>query len=269
MTSASQGYDTQYYHIGDIHEDLNVGGAGNDQEFEFLSGYSSDLMNPKSMRLWKNWMDYVLFNQITPRPYDAEKVLSKALAIQNTNLPSNSTTNNQPLSVYDTICLDPNLSKFKDLINEAGYGLPYSDNITIFAPINNQFDFILGYALKIAYRSVAVLQTLRYHILPYRIKPWQLKDRYLRLRTSLEYNPVESDWTNGKSLLINKINTEYISPPAGSFTNSKFPDADPYPARPDTWFPKITDEVQILKAIECRNGWLYIIERPIVWSDLM
>ena len=51
--------------------------------------------------------------------------------------------------------------------------------------------------------------------LPYEIKPWQLTDRKLRLRTDLDLQHVETDWTNGKQLFMNPISTRVIQGPAG------------------------------------------------------
>lgn len=267
MTSVS-GYDTSYSAIADIHQDLNLGGAGFNQEFEFLTGFSSDPMAERPMRLWQDWYDYVIFNQARPTLREVNASLTNALKNQNQSLPKNSTTNNSALSIYDVISSDSRLSKFKRMIDQTGYGKVHESGITILAPINDQFDEILEYALKFAYLPVARLQSLRYHILNYPIKPWQLQNRVLRLKTDLSNQPVESDWTRGKHILMNKINPGYIPPIAGSFTNGS-PGADPYPARADTWFPKQTDEVEVLEAIECSNGWLYKIARPIVFSDLL
>lgn len=263
--SSVYGIDSSYYALRDIHEDLNLARG---QEFEFLTGYSSDQKSDRPMRLWEDYMKWVLFNQITPTYNQASDALNSAITNQKSSLPPNSTTNNKSLTIYDVIASDPSLSKFKQMADQTGYGKIHEQNITILAPINDKFDETLHYALHIAYKPVAILQSLRYHILNYIIKPWQLQDRVLRLRTDLSNQPVESDWTYGKHVLINKINPGYIAPIAGSFTNSS-PGGDPYPARADTWFPKYTDEVQILEIVECENGYLYKISRPLVFSDLL
>jgi hypothetical protein len=266
--SAVYGYDSSYSAIQDTHQDLNLGGAGFNQEFEFLTGFSADPMSERPMRLWKDWYDYIFFNQAKPTLREATSAMDRMVATQAAGLSTNSTSNNQAMTIYEAISADPHLSKFKDLIDQMGYGKIFEQGITIFAPINDQFDEILHYALKVAFRPVAALQSLRYHVLPYIIKPWQLQDRVLRLRTDLNNQPVESDWTRGKRVLLNKINPGYIPPIAGSFTNGS-PGADPYPARSDCWFPKLTDEVPILGVKECSNGYLYIINRPICFSDLL
>jgi uncharacterized surface protein with fasciclin (FAS1) repeats len=263
--SALYGTDTSYSAIADIHEDLNL---THGQEFEFLTGYSEDPMSDQPMRLWEDWMKWVLFNQVTPSAKEARRALENGIAQQNASAPANNTSNNHGTTIMEVMETDKRLSKFVALIKEVGYGKFWDNGVTIFAPTNDKFDEILEYALKIAYRPVAALQTLRYHLLNYPIKPWQMQDRVLKLTTDLSNQAVESDWTRGKHVLLNKINPGYISPMAGSFTNGG-PGADPYPARSDTWFPKHTDEVQVLEAKECNNGWLYVIDRPVVFSDLL
>jgi uncharacterized surface protein with fasciclin (FAS1) repeats len=263
--SSTYGTDTSYSGICDIHQDLNL---THGQEFEFLTGYSEDPMSERPMQLWENWMKWVLFNQVVPSARDVKNALEKGIKQQNASAPTNSTSNNRGTTIMEAIEGDKRLSKFAALIKEVGYGKFWEDGVTIFAPTNDKFDEILEYALKIAYRPVAALQTLRYHILNYIIKPWQMQDRVLKLTTDLSNQAVESDWTRGKHVLLNKINPGYIPPMAGSFTNGS-PGADPYPARTDTWFPKHTDEVNIIEAKDCNNGFLYIIERPIVFSDLL
>jgi hypothetical protein len=263
--SAVYGVDTSYYAIAPIHQDLNIAGAGG-SEFEFLSGYSEDSYSDRPMMTWDQWMQWILFNEQYSTPKQKQEIMAKAVKAQNKTLPKDSTGNDTASTIYNVISSDPRLSKMKNLIDYVDYGKPFSAGITMFAPVNDQFDKILEYPLTIAYKPVAALQALRYHILPYIIKPWQMEGRKLKLRTDFEKQIIESDWTGGKQLLMNPINLTYLPPPAGSFTN---PPGDPVPARTDNWFPKKDWEVQILASIQCTNGMLYIISRPIVWSDLL
>jgi hypothetical protein len=268
MSSVS-GYDTSYSAIKDIHQDLNLGGAGNNQEFEFLTGYSFDPTSEQPMRLWQDWMNWVLFNQVTPTYHEAQSAIETALNKQKANLPANSTTNNNAVSIYEAISADARLSKFKDMIDTVGYGKIHEDGICILAPVNDEFDHILAWQLQLAKPSrwVALLQLLRFHILPYVLKPWQFQNRILRLRTDLEQT-IESDWTKGNHILLNKINPGYVNPLNGKIFNPA-PGADPYTTAIDSWFPKISDEVSILGIRECVNGYLYIISRPVVPADLL
>ena len=63
LMSAVYGVDSSYYALRDIHEDLNL---THGQEFEFLTGFSEDPMSERPMRLWEDYMSWVLFNQIKP-----------------------------------------------------------------------------------------------------------------------------------------------------------------------------------------------------------
>jgi len=264
MTSSS-GYNTSYSAIRDIHEDLNIAGAG-PSEFEFLSGFSDDPYSKYPMMSWDNWMNFILFNEKYPTPLERNAILKKALIDQNKTLAKNSTANDKPITIYDVIKANPRLSKFRELIDYVGYGKVYDSGITIFAPINDQFDQTLEYPLNVAYKPVAALQTLRYHILPFIIKPWQMENRKLKLRTDLDKQPLETDWTKNQRLLINPINDTYMDSVAGSYTNGP---GEPVSSRSDNWFPKISWEVPILKVIECSNGIVYIISRPLQFSDLL
>jgi uncharacterized surface protein with fasciclin (FAS1) repeats len=278
--SAVSGYSTSYSAIRDMHEDLSLAGAGN-AEWEFLSGFSEDPYGPQPMLRWDEYMQWVLFNTEIPTAAQRDAALQKAIAAQEKTQPLDDTDKNYdtgvhgPLrkggvaTIYDVLASDPRLSKIKQLVDYVGYGKMYDQEfpITFFAPVNDRFDEILKWPLEIAYKPVAALQTLRYHILPYILKPWQMQDRKLRLRTDLDRQFLESDWTRGKQLLLNPVTLDRISPPAGSFTN---PPGDPYNGRADSWFPKREWEVKFLSGpIECANGVLYIVDRPVVPADLL
>ena len=250
MSSSSFGYNTSYYSISDIHEDLNVGGAGKD-EYEFLSGYSTDLMSKRPMMTWEQWMKWVLFNDKPVPLYKQQQSLEKAV---------NSIPTNNGKTTWDIISTHPNLTKFAALAERVGYGKFFDEGNTILAPINSQFDTTLLYPLTMAQvpqtleipsAQPADLQILRYHILPYMVKPWQLDNRRTRLRTDLELQYVEADWTGDTKYLINPIYQTFGE-------NS----------HPSAWFPKKSDEVVVLDSIETTNGYLYIIDRPILFPSL-
>lgn len=263
--SSVYGVDTSYSAEKDLHSNLNLTRG---QEYEFLTGYSEDPTSERPMRLWEDWMAWVLFNQVKPTAREAKQSMENAISKQDATLAPNSTRKNSAKTIYDVIASDPSLSKFKQLIDYVGYGKVWSDQITIFAPTNDRFDEIMYYPLQMAYKPVAALQVLRYHLLPFVVKPWQMQDRKLKLRTDLDHQPLISDWTNGQRILMNQLTTSYIPPAPGSFTNGPV-GADPVAARTDNWFPKRTDEVKILEMVECDNGWLFKIDRPVLWSDLL
>lgn len=252
--SSVYGVDSAYYAVKDIHQTLNIGGAGGG-EYVFTGGSSN---NPHQLLTWNEWMAWVLFNKGATTLDQHKSIMEKAVYDQEKVLPGNSTTFNRPISIYDVLCADPQLSKFKALVDYTGYGKIWDSPITLFVPLNDHFDEMMEWALDISYKPVAALQILRYHILPFILNPWEMQDRKLKLHTDLDLS-IETDWTNGQQLLINPITQNYISPPAGSFTNLSG----------DDWFPKKDWEVPVLKAIECCNGYIYIIARPVVPADLM
>jgi len=262
--SAIYGTDSAYSSIGGIHLLLNLPGAVNG-EYVFDSGTSD-----KNMMNWKQYMDWILFDKQFVSAEDENKILSRALNKDITSQPNDDTDRNIPVYIYDVIRKTPKLSKFTSMINEVGYGKPvdYTQNYTIFAPVDEKFEEYLYYPLYMGERKNSLFQALRYHILPYVIKPWQLKDRKLKLKTDLENQIVESDWTYGKQLLINPISKRNLPLPYG-YENSSMHYGDPYPVFPDTWFPKTEWEVNILASIECANGMLYIISRPLVFPNYL
>jgi uncharacterized surface protein with fasciclin (FAS1) repeats len=249
--SANNGTDGGFYSIADIHQDLNINGAG-PTEFEFMSGYSRD-----TMLNWKQYMDYILFGEQYNTPKQVNQAIAKRLEEQKAS---------RPMTIYDVISAHPKLKKFNDLIKLTGYNKPKDTDypFTIFAPIDDRFDEILFYPMhKSANKQIALLQVLRYHILPYMIEPWQLQNRKLRLRTNLEMMTIDTDFTGGKSQLLNPIQTP------GFQDLNMYPYGDPYMSAPDNWFPKITSEVEVLKVIKCINGFIYIIDRPLYFPDVL
>lgn len=249
--SASYGTDQGFYGIADMHQDLNITGAG-PTEYEFLSGYSND-----TMLNWKQYMDYILFNKQYNTPKQVNQAIAKKLEEQKAS---------RPMTVYDVISSHPKLTKFTDLIKLTGYGKPKDTDytFTIFAPVDDRFDEILYYPMyKSADKPIALLQVLRYHILPYLLEPWQAQDRKLRLRTDLEMMTIDTDFTGGKQQLLNPIQT----PGMGDL--NMYPYGDPYMSSPDNWFPRVTSEVNILKIIKCINGFIYIIDRPLYFPDVL
>lgn len=241
--SSSSGFDTNYSSIGDIHLFLNITGAS-DKEYEFTSGSTG-----KPMYNWRQFMDYVLYNK-TPQRVDTQiEVLANGLNEQNKQgkPDSFSINHNVPFTVYSALQLYPNLSKFKKFADYIGYGKlkDMESKVTLFVPVDNEkFDEYFWNLFNVMWSSSTAVDTLRYHILPYLLLPWQLQDRKLRLRTDLEHRQLDTDWTKGKRQLLNPIT-------CGEFQ------AD--------WFPKRDWEVNIIGVIYCDNGIVYIIDRPLIY----
>jgi uncharacterized surface protein with fasciclin (FAS1) repeats len=249
--SANNGTDRGYYAIADFHENLNIPGAG-PTEYEFLSGYTKD-----SMINWKQYMNYILFGEQYNTPKQVDNAIARKLTEDKAS---------RPMTVYDVISSHPKLTKFRDLIELTGYGKPKDTDypFTIFAPINDRFDDTLFYPMhKSANKQIALLQVLRYHILPYLLEPWQMENRRLRLRTDLEMMTIDTDFTKGKRQLLNPIQT------LGPQNLNMYPFGDPYMSAPDNWFPKITSEVNVLEIIKTINGFIYIIDRPLYFPDVL
>lgn len=249
--SANYGTDGGWYNLAPFHEDLNINGAGN-KEYEFMSGYTDD-----TMINWKQYMNYLLFNEQYNTPKQVDDAIAKKLTEDKAS---------RPMTVYDVISSNPTLSKFNDLIKLTGYGKPKDTDFpfTIFAPINDRFDETLYYAMKKSpNKQIALLQVLRYHILPYLLEPWQIKNRKLRLRTDLENMTIDTDFTGGRQQLLNPIQTP------GLQDLNMYPFGDPYMSAPDNWFPKITSEVNVLEIVKTINGFIYIIDRPLYFPDVL
>ena len=242
MTSIYSGVDTNFYSIADIHEDLNIAGAGN-QEFEFLSGSKGD-----QMYTWNQYMNYILFNKEPERVKDQVKSVTNALNIQQKTENINNVDRTVQLSINDALAKLPQLSKFKKFTDYIGYGKlkDFSSKITLFAPVNDHYDEHMWYLYNVSWTSSTAIDTLRYHILPYLLLPWQLRDRKLRLRTDLQNRTVDTDWTNGRTQLINPLS---------------------YNEQPGDWFPTKDWEVNILGMVECDNGIIYIIDRPLKYPQ--
>lgn len=260
--SAVSGYSTPFSSIADYHQDLNINGAS-ESEYVFMSG-----TKPENLMPWSAWREYVLFNKTYELPSVVDDQLKRAIAEQNKKLPMDSTVFNTPTSCYDVVAADPRLSRMKWLLDYVGYGkvrdLDYP--ITLFAPINDKFDDTLDYPLNYGVKMVSMLQVLRYHILPYKIHQWQLENRRLRLRTDLDLQHVETDFTNGRKLLLNPISTRELSGPEESMVNGF---GDPIASLPDSWFPKKDWQVDVLGWVDCDGGTVIIIDRPLVFPGVL
>lgn len=234
------GYDTNFYSIADIHQDLNLPYDNDSQELEFLSGSNGD-----QMFTWKQWMDYFLFNKKPERVADQVKSVIKGVDDQLKTEKLNNIDRAAPFTVYDVLGVYPQLSKFKEFCDYIGYGKlkDMEFKVTLFAPINDKYDEYMWYLYNVAWTKSTAIDALRYHILPYLLLPWQLKDRKLRLRTDLERRQIDTDWTKGKQQLLNPLS---------------------YSQTPMDWFPKMNWEINIIGTVHCDNGIVYIIDRPIV-----
>src|SRR5579872_4257032 len=221
--TAIYGTDTDYSALADIHLYRNLPGAGN-SEYMFESGNAG-----QPMMDWYSWMNKVLFNTQYYSPKDRQEILQRAVRQQESD--KNPDVRNNGKSNYDIISEKPYLSKFKKLLDYTGYNKIFTAPLTIFAPIDTNFDNILTYLNSLTTLSPEpkdenlpwsgasrsgwnmALNTVRYHLLPYRIMPWQLQDRKLYLQTDLEKQRILSDFTGGDNLLINPICTYQPSGP--------------------------------------------------------
>jgi hypothetical protein len=297
MSAINTASDSAYSSIADNHLYLNIAGAG-PNEYEFYSGYKG-----RPMIKWSEWMDYVLFGNKPIDPESGEKALVQAISRQEKGLPSNAPVRNPEYSVYDIISMDPRLSKMKKLIDYVGYPKIGESGITLLVPVNDMFDQIISTYHPLAFTTFqkldnadkanppnskvtkmpndqslpwaglerpawqSLLQIMRYHILPYTIDPWQLEGRKLKLRTDLDLQFIKTDWTKyNRPLFINPISTRIIPGAAGELI---YPVGNPLPNLPDVWFPKTEWEVACLGVIKCVNGYVYIIDRPLVFQNVL
>jgi hypothetical protein len=255
--SANQGTLNSFSSIADFHEDLNVGGAGN-KEYEFLSG-----TNKNDMITWGQWMDYVLFNKTYPTKSQTESDIAKSYEQLEKQLPIDKRCMDAKTSIYDVLSADKRLSKMKAMWDFTGWGKVKDQPITLLVPVNDFFEKYLYYQLYIGDKWASALSVLRYHTLPYIIRPWQLNGKKMILRTDLALQTIESDWTQGKPQFINPISERVLERPFNGAVNSVHY-GDPMPSLPDGWFPKTSWEVNVIGFAECYNGLIYIIDRPLV-----
>ena len=262
--SGLQGTDSGYSSLGDYHLDLSLNGTVG-SELEFYSGYKG-----APPLTWAEYMQWILFNKQTDTFEKSTNILDEAINRQDSvsNKTFSNLVNNKGKSIYNVISDNCMFSRFKSLIDFSGYSKIVDSNISVFVPINDNFDSTLDYLLNLTDINripenqnlswsgsdrpgyVMALQTLRYHILPYIIKPWQLEDRKLKLLTDLNKQFIESDFTMGRKMLVNPISPYF---------------GDSIPSTGDSWFPRFNWEVNIVGSIECNNGMIYIIDRPLVF----
>lgn len=239
--STLNGTDTSYFAFRDIHDRSNLPSAGWDHEFEFMSG-----TNEKNMLTWKQYMEYIMYGTQYPVNSQAENTVKKAIQKQERDKPCNTLH-----TVEDVIKADPRTTKIAKLLSDTNYkklsNLYYP--ATFFAPIDENFDYYLGPYLESGVYSLNAFQTIRYHTLPYEVKPHQLNGRKYLLQSDLNEETFQSDWTNGKRQLLSQDT--------------------PYPGEITGWFPQFSWIVNILDIIECAGGVVYIIDRPMVFPAVL
>lgn len=223
MTSNS-GTETPYSSIGGNHLFLSLNGAS-DGEIEFNSGLR-----------WSDAIKNIMFD--TPIVSGcADKVAAKIDYSNGLGVAS---------TIYDLLKHNPRLTKVTKMVERVGYArlIDLSRPITFFAPLDDEFESYLTYPLFSSLdKQQSQLQVLQYHTLPFQIDMWQLINRRLRLNTFLSPQTIETDFTSGKSLVINPLEYGVSTVP---------------------WFPQTCWDVHILDRVSCDGGVLYIISRPLV-----
>lgn len=241
--STLNGTDTSYFSIRDIHDRSNLPSAGWDHEFEFMSGTSE-----KNMLTWKQYMEYIMYGTQYPTNKDAMDAIKNAIKKQEMADP---TPCDKLYTVKDVVSADPRTKKMAKLLADITYkklDTVYYP-VTIFAPIDDNFDYYLGPYLDSGVYNFNAYQAVRYHTLPYNVKPQQLEGRKYLLQSDLNGERFQSDWTNGKRQLISQDT--------------------PYPGEIIGMFPRYSWVINILDIIECAGGTVYIIERPMVFPNVL
>lgn len=255
--SSISGYSTQFSSSADYHGYLNIPG---DSTREILF-YSPNNQDPVT---WKEWKDYVLFNKAPLDRDNAEININGEMKGKNRG--ENDEGKDDIKSCYDIVSNHKNLKGMKWLLDKTGYGKvkDVENKITLFCPIDEKFKDVLSYQFNLDERvqNVAFLQTLRYHILNYPLYLSDLQGRKLRLTTDLEKQKLDTDFTMGRNLIINPIESRVNYTHYGEIY---YPYGDPIGNFEDAWFPKKHWEVKVLDCIECEGGVVYIISRPLVY----
>jgi len=267
--TAQSGYDTSFSAIADYRYDV---GLTND-EFEFTSGY-----RPEEMWTWNQWMNYFLYDDIPI----TEKQIKDTLEHNQKKIQINGN--------FEVMSKLPFCSKMKKLIELANYGKPYDNYTTLLVPINDHFDDYLKFSsIDPILRKQQMVQTVRYHILPFVIKPWELENRKMRLLTDLGQQRVISDWTQQTKYLVNPLNNDQWSVNTNVWGKNENPNyrnvgiiPKPIPRGENysitnsygysnfgSFAPEDSDYVKILDYIETATGYIYIISRPLIANDMI
>lgn len=266
--SACYGTDSAYSVYGDIHYDLNLPGAGKN-ELLFMSGQEG--IPPRTN--WGSFINNILYNDPMPDPAKTGQILKDYMDKQPLEKYDNK------ISIYEAISKIPKLSKIKKTLDYIGYGKINDNDITFFAPIDDVFDDFLSYDLQLGNMKgdslnqglkwngperpewLSILNILRYHTLPYVIDTTDMLNRKLKLKTTLDQQLLEIQYKNDKMSIINPIETEYDK----TENSIRLFVGNPIQNTPDGWFPKISWYVDVIAKINCSNGNLYVISRPLLY----
>lgn len=268
MSAIYGGYDTNYSAIADIHDRSHLTYSKESRELEFMSS-----ITPETSLTWEEYMKWILYQQKGISPKLLENAINKDLKDKACSAASglygqNSGYGIQPTivpsvgkaelhTVYDVVRNNPLTSKFADMIDKTTSSLFKYNKIhslefpvTLLAPINDEFDSVLYDGLNNYSQVLNAFQTLRYHVLPYVVKPEQMIGRKYRLTTDLEKEKIESDWTEGKRTFVSQM---------GLFTGDYMEN----PGEAQSYFPRDSWNIKVLDVIYCAGGIVYIISSPL------
>lgn len=280
MSAIQGGTETAYSAIADYHDRSNLTYDKSSQELEFMSSYS-----PETTLTWQQYMNWIVYGEKVIPVDSSVRILKNAInqmdAEKGTCSPpitnlyhQNSGYGVQPTyifetdkesldTVYDVVKNDLRTSKFTQLIDAIDSPI-YSYTkikslefpVTILAPVNKYFDSVLYDALNNGVFSLNALQTVRYHVLPYLVKPEQLAGRKFQLQTDLEKKRIVADFTKGKQTFVNQLGVDPTDPMSD-------------PCESQNFIPRNSWIVHVLGITYCAGGIVYFIDRPLVFPRVL
>lgn len=189
---------------------------------------------PGSSSTYESIAPYRLYLDLSENDKEFTTGLRSAVSLDDQYMQETSlikTTDEEGLpSTYETIGLTPSITTFKKFIDRFKLSDKLHSAFTLFVPINTNSDILVNF-LNRTYAEP--LDVLNYHMLDYILTPVELFGRILKLKTKLTGQMIMTKNTN---IIISN--------------------------RDDPLAP--TSINQIIQSIETKNGFIYVIQYPLL-----
>jgi hypothetical protein len=243
MTAINLACETSLHSFRDFHDYSSLGQAAL-SEYEFMSSTNGEPIT------WGQYLDYILYGTQYPTKKKAEESVQKKIDEQ--KLPNPNC--NELHTVWDVIRSHPKLTKFSTMLANCNYKKINTVDypVTVFAPIDELFDYVLGPSLDLGVYSLQSLQAARYHTLAYPVQPKQLKGRLYQLQSDLDGQRFFCDWRTDEPRLINQTGLDFNDP-----------------IEMNSFIPKSGWDVKLLGSVSCAGGWVYLVDRPMLFPSVL